>query len=64
MQPEEGYCQGQAPIAATLLMQMPVKDAFYCFVQICQKYLPGYYSPGLVSYQQKNTSILLKIPQT
>ncbi|KRZ18884.1 TBC1 domain family member 10B [Trichinella zimbabwensis] len=47
LHPEEGYCQGQAPVAATLLMQMPLKDAFYCFIQICEKYLPGYYSPGL-----------------
>lgn len=49
LHPEEGYCQGQAPIAAVLLMHMPLKDAFYCFVQICHKYLPGYYSAGLVS---------------
>ncbi|KFD55474.1 hypothetical protein M513_03526 [Trichuris suis] len=51
LHPEEGYCQGQAPIAATLLMQMPVRDAFYCFIQICEKYLPGYYSPGLEAIQ-------------
>uniref|UniRef100_A0A3P8VDQ1 TBC1 domain family member 10A n=1 Tax=Cynoglossus semilaevis TaxID=244447 RepID=A0A3P8VDQ1_CYNSE len=44
--PEEGYCQAQAPIAAVLLMHMP--DAFWGLVQICEKYLPGYYSPGLV----------------
>ncbi|CAI5444591.1 unnamed protein product [Caenorhabditis angaria] len=49
--PEEGYCQGQAPIAAVLLMHMPVRDAFYCFVQICHKYLPGYYSQGLEAIQ-------------
>lgn len=49
LHPEEGYCQAQAPIAAVLLMHMPVKDAFYCFVQICHKYLPMYFSPGLVS---------------
>ncbi|OUC40850.1 putative TBC domain protein [Trichinella nativa] len=51
LHPEEGYCQGQAPVAATLLMQMPLKDAFYCFIQICEKYLPGYYSPGLEAIQ-------------
>uniref|UniRef100_A0A3Q3WR21 Rab-GAP TBC domain-containing protein n=1 Tax=Mola mola TaxID=94237 RepID=A0A3Q3WR21_MOLML len=46
--PEEGYCQAQAPIAAVLLMHMPAEDAFWGLVQICEKYLPGYYSPGLV----------------
>lgn len=24
------------------------QDAFWVLVQICEKYLPGYYSPGLV----------------
>ncbi|CAJ0578861.1 unnamed protein product, partial [Mesorhabditis spiculigera] len=51
LHPEEGYCQGQAPIASVLLMHMPLRDAFYCFVQICHKYLPGYYSPGLEAVQ-------------
>ncbi|CAD6197580.1 unnamed protein product [Caenorhabditis auriculariae] len=51
LHPEEGYCQGQAPVAAVLLMHMPLRDAFYCFVQICHKYLPGYYSPGLEALQ-------------
>lgn len=52
LHPEEGYCQGQAPVAAVLLMHMPLRDAFYCFVQICHKYLPGYYSAGLVRFLQ------------
>ncbi|VDO36470.1 unnamed protein product [Onchocerca flexuosa] len=51
LHPEEGYCQGQAPVAAVLLMHMPLRDAFYCFVQICHKYLPGYYSAGLEAIQ-------------
>ncbi|RXN37102.1 TBC1 domain family member 10A-like protein [Labeo rohita] len=41
--PEEGYCQAQAPIAAVLLMHMPA--------EICEKYLPGYYSAGLEAIQ-------------
>ncbi|XP_010875816.1 TBC1 domain family member 10A [Esox lucius] len=49
--PEEGYCQAQAPIAAVLLMHMPAEDAFWCLVQICEKYLPGYYSAGLEAIQ-------------
>lgn len=27
----------------------PSQQAFWCLVQICDKYLPGYYSAGLVS---------------
>ncbi|XP_029509713.1 TBC1 domain family member 10A-like [Oncorhynchus nerka] len=49
--PEEGYCQAQAPIAAVLLMHMPAEDAFWGLVQICEKYLPGYYSVGLEAIQ-------------
>ncbi|KAF7657434.1 hypothetical protein LDENG_00027120 [Lucifuga dentata] len=46
-QPEEGYCQGQGPVAAVLLMNMPAEEAFWCLVQISKQYLPGYYSPLL-----------------
>ena len=46
--PQDGYCQAQGPIAAVLLMHMPAEQAFWCLVSICEKYLPGYYSPGLV----------------
>ncbi|KAF3702087.1 TBC1 domain family member 10A EBP50-PDX interactor of 64 kDa [Channa argus] len=49
--PEEGYCQAQAPIAAVLLMHLPAEDAFWVLVQICEKYLPGYYSTGLEAIQ-------------
>ncbi|KAM7392955.1 hypothetical protein PAMA_007867 [Pampus argenteus] len=49
--PEEGYCQAQAPVAAVLLMHMPAEDAFWVLVQICEKYLPGYYSTGLEAIQ-------------
>ncbi|KAG8433454.1 hypothetical protein GDO86_017653 [Hymenochirus boettgeri] len=49
--PEEGYCQAQAPVAAVLLMHMPAEQAFWCLVQICDKYLPGYYSAGLEAIQ-------------
>lgn len=45
--PQDGYCQAQGPIAAVLLMHMPAEQAFWCLVSICEKYLPGYYSPGL-----------------
>ncbi|XP_046373720.1 TBC1 domain family member 10B-like isoform X2 [Haliotis rufescens] len=49
--PAEGYCQAHAPIAAVLLMHMPAEQAFWCLVAICEKYLPGYYSPGLEAIQ-------------
>ncbi|XP_053550398.1 TBC1 domain family member 10B [Bombina bombina] len=49
--PEEGYCQAQAPVAAVLLMHMPAEQAFWCLVQICDRYLPGYYSAGLEAIQ-------------
>ncbi|XP_074023666.1 TBC1 domain family member 10B-like, partial [Numenius arquata] len=49
--PQEGYCQAQAPVAAVLLMHMPAEQAFWCLVQICDKYLPGYYSAGLEAVQ-------------
>uniref|UniRef100_A0A8K9VB80 TBC1 domain family, member 10b n=1 Tax=Oncorhynchus mykiss TaxID=8022 RepID=A0A8K9VB80_ONCMY len=45
--PEEGYCQAQAPVAAVLLMHMPAEHAFWCLVQICETYLPGYYSEAI-----------------
>ena len=47
--PQDGYCQAQAPIAAVLLMHMPAEQAFWCLVAICDKYVTGYFSPGLVS---------------
>lgn len=49
--PSDGYCQAQAPVAAVLLMHMPAEQAFWCFVSVCEKYLPGYYSPGLEAIQ-------------
>ncbi|XP_033627938.1 carabin-like [Asterias rubens] len=49
--PRDGYCQAQAPVAAVLLMHMPAEDAFWALVQICEKYLTGYYSPGLEAVQ-------------
>ncbi|XP_061465511.1 carabin [Rhineura floridana] len=45
--PQEGYCQAQGPLGALLLMHMPPEQAFWCLVQICEHYLPGYYSPKM-----------------
>ena len=35
-------------------MHMPAEQAFWCLVSICEKYLPGYYSAGLVSAISKS----------
>ncbi|XP_077533903.1 TBC1 domain family member 10B-like [Haemaphysalis longicornis] len=51
LNPAVGYCQGQAPIAAVLLMHMPAEHAFWCLTALCDKYLRGYYSPGLDAVQ-------------
>jgi len=51
LNPKEGYCQAQAPLAALLLMNMPSEEAFWCLVAICDKYIPGYYSPGMEAIQ-------------
>ena len=45
----DSYCQAHAPLAAVLLMQMPAEEAFWCLRAICDQYVPGYYSQGLVS---------------
>ncbi|XP_033015082.1 carabin [Lacerta agilis] len=45
--PQVGYCQAQGPLGALLLMHMPPEQAFWCLVQICDCYLPGYYSPKM-----------------
>ncbi|XP_058877127.1 titin homolog isoform X2 [Acipenser ruthenus] len=60
--PEEGYCQGQGPVAAVLLMNMPAEQAFWCLVQISEKYVPGYYSPLLegVHFDAQVFAALLK----
>jgi len=51
LKPEIAYCQGEAPIASVLLMHLPVEDAFFVLIQLCDHYLPGYFSPGLEAIQ-------------
>ncbi|XP_061722815.1 TBC1 domain family member whacked isoform X1 [Cydia pomonella] len=50
--PKVGYFQAQAPVAAFLLMHMPAVQAFWCLVSISDKYLSGYYNPGLEVLQR------------
>jgi hypothetical protein len=47
----DGYCQAHAPLAATLLMQMPSEQAFFCLASICNHYLPLYFAPDLQMLQ-------------
>jgi len=49
--PQVGYCQGMSSIAGMLLMIMPAEQAFWCLVSIMEKYLPGYFSDGLLAIQ-------------
>ncbi|XP_075404107.1 carabin isoform X2 [Tenrec ecaudatus] len=49
--PEQGYCQAQGPVASVLLMHLPPEEAFWCLVQICEVYLPGYYGPHMEAVQ-------------
>ncbi|KAM3963893.1 TBC1 domain family member whacked [Aphomia sociella] len=52
LNPKVGYFQAQAPVAAFLLMHMPAVQAFWCLVSISDKYLKGYYNPGLEVLQR------------
>ncbi|KAJ8712831.1 hypothetical protein PYW08_008135 [Mythimna loreyi] len=52
LNPKVGYFQAQAPVAAFLLMHMPAVQAFWCLVSISDKYLSGYYNPGLEVLQR------------
>lgn len=52
LNPETGYCQAQAPIAAFLLMHLPAEQAFWSFVSISDKYLKDYFTPGMHMLQR------------
>ncbi|KAL3317285.1 hypothetical protein Ciccas_004055 [Cichlidogyrus casuarinus] len=49
--PDDGYSQGQAPLAAVLLMYMPEMNAFWVLDRVCQKYLPNYYGLSMDNIQ-------------
>uniref|UniRef100_A0A6G1SED3 TBC1 domain family member 10A n=1 Tax=Aceria tosichella TaxID=561515 RepID=A0A6G1SED3_9ACAR len=48
---EISYCQGLAPVASILLMNMPPSHAFWSLVAITDHYVPGYYLPGFQAVQ-------------
>lgn len=60
--PDVGYCQAQAPIAAILLMHLPPEQAFWVFVQINEEYVKGYFSVGLMAVKEdaKATELLIQ----
>jgi len=57
--PKDGYSQAMAPVAALLLMNMPEEEAFWSLVSICERYIPGYYSPSFADVIQLDAAILL-----
>lgn len=48
---EISYCQGLAPVASILLMNMPPSHAFWSLVAITDHYVPGYYLAGFQAVQ-------------
>lgn len=48
---EISYCQGLAPVASILLMNMPPSHAFWSLVAISDHYVPGYYLAGFQAVQ-------------
>lgn len=48
---EISYCQGLAPVASILLMNMPPSHAFWSLIAIADQYVPGYYLAGFQAVQ-------------
>uniref|UniRef100_A0A1L8DVD1 Putative ypt/rab gtpase activating protein n=1 Tax=Nyssomyia neivai TaxID=330878 RepID=A0A1L8DVD1_9DIPT len=62
--PQIGYCQAQAPIAAFLLMFLPAEQAFWCFVSVCDKYLKDYFKPGMEMLQRDAGMLMALVKKT
>ncbi|KAH9935980.1 TBC-domain-containing protein [Epithele typhae] len=45
--PETGYCQAMNILAAAILIYMSEEQAFWVLEVICDRLLPGYYSPSM-----------------
>ncbi|KAI0692491.1 TBC-domain-containing protein [Cytidiella melzeri] len=45
--PETGYCQAMNILAAAILIYMSEEQAFWLLQVICDRLLPGYYSPSM-----------------
>ncbi|XP_059620935.1 TBC1 domain family member whacked [Phlebotomus argentipes] len=64
LNPQIGYCQAQAPIAAFLLMHLPAEQAFWCFVSVCDKYLKDYFKPGMEMLQRDAAMLMALVKKT
>ena len=42
--PDVGYCQAMNIVSAALLIYMSEEQVFWCLVNLCEFYIPGYYS--------------------
>ena len=42
--PDVGYCQAMNIVSAALLIYMSEEQVFWCLVNLCELYIPGYYS--------------------
>ncbi|KAK4058097.1 hypothetical protein OIO90_000836 [Microbotryomycetes sp. JL221] len=45
--PALGYCQAMNLIAASFLIYMSEEQCFWCLTVLCDRLLPGYYSPSM-----------------
>ncbi|KAI0343351.1 TBC-domain-containing protein [Trametopsis cervina] len=45
--PETGYCQAMNILAAAILIYMSEEQAFWLLQVVCDRLLPGYYSPSM-----------------
>ncbi|CDO76295.1 hypothetical protein BN946_scf184917.g11 [Trametes cinnabarina] len=45
--PETGYCQAMNILAAAILIYMSEEQAFWLLEVVCDRLLPGYYSPSM-----------------
>ncbi|KAI5481518.1 GTPase activating protein [Pseudohyphozyma bogoriensis] len=45
--PELGYCQAMNLVVASFLIYMSEEQCFWCLTVLCDRLLPGYYSPSM-----------------
>jgi len=64
LNPQTGYCQAQAPIAAFLLMHLPAEQAFWSFVSISDKYLKDYFTPGMEMLRRDSNLFMALLKRT
>ena len=45
--PAVGYCQAMNLVVASFLIFMSEEQCFWCLSMLCERLLPGYYSPSM-----------------